>query len=53
MVKKTPRPLFLIDENFNLNHGVEIPFLKTKSVEQNEGFSKMFKKITLSIVISL
>jgi len=37
--ENTPRPLFLIDENFNLNHAIKIPFLKTKRVEQNEGFS--------------
>jgi hypothetical protein len=37
--EKTPRPLFLIDENFKLNHDVKIPFLKTKRVEQNEGIS--------------
>jgi hypothetical protein len=38
-VVNTPRPLFLIDEHLNLNHAVKIPFLKTKRVEQNEGFS--------------
>jgi hypothetical protein len=37
--ENTPRPLFSIDENFNFNHGIEIPFLKTKRVKQNEGFS--------------
>jgi hypothetical protein len=37
--EKTPRPLFLIEENFKLNNGVEIPFLNTKRVQKNEGFS--------------
>jgi hypothetical protein len=38
-MKKTPRPLFLIEENFKLSHGFKVPFLKTKREQQNEGFS--------------
>jgi hypothetical protein len=37
--EKTPRPLFLIEENFKVSYGVKVPFLKTKRVQQNEGFS--------------
>jgi len=37
--EKTPRPLFLIEENFKVSHGVKVPFLKTKRVQHNEGFS--------------
>jgi len=37
--EKTPRPLFLIEENNKLSHGFKIPFLKAERVQEKKGFS--------------